>query len=522
MSLHLAAQHLQSQGRGDDTHLVHMTTGELHALNELAKKHGHPLTINPHTGLPEAGFLSAVLPTIAGIGLGALTGDPLLAAGIVGAADTAITGSLGQGLMAGFGAWGGANFYNNIADFGANPNNAFSAQETLAQATPEVDATTGEAVNTATSQAPVGPDGSYNIAPNYDINPATQIQTGLNPQVVAPATTTASGEIKPGGYTGKDFSQGLKNAFAHPIDYLSKPGNTMNALTTLGPAALAGYKALNQPDTYAPIGTQSNVPDANKLKYNSPNFQAMLPPQLTPYQPVYRNYVTNPYNPYAAKRGGLMDVHKYASAGLADLEDMTKPSKKDVLEAEQKAIADINKGAAMFKRPAKEMPQVESTIYVDKNPNTANLSADQAAAYLASANAITAQMPSSYFAGMTKFPSLGAISTEPVVASKFAHGGEAHGLPDYHLGDYSDGGRLLKGPGDGVSDSIPATIGHKQPARLAEGEFVIPARIVSELGNGSTDAGAKRLYAMMDRIKAKRAKAKDIAADTKAYKLLPA
>jgi hypothetical protein len=91
-----------------------------------------------------------------------------------------------------------------------------------------------------------------------------------------------------------------------------------------------------------------------------------------------------------------------------------------------------------------------------------------------------------------------------------------------HLGGYSDGGRLLRGPGDGVSDSIPATIGGRQPARLAEGEFVIPARIVSELGNGSTDAGAKRLYAMMDRIKAKRAKTKNIAKDTKAYKYLPA
>jgi len=100
--------------------------------------------------------------------------------------------------------------------------------------------------------------------------------------------------------------------------------------------------------------------------------------------------------------------------------------------------------------------------------------------------------------------------------SGYANGGMSN------LGGYSDGGHLLKGPGDGVSDSIPATIGGKQPARLAEGEFVIPARIVSELGNGSTDAGAKRLYAMMDRIKAKRASTKNIAADTKAYKYLPA
>lgn len=93
---------------------------------------------------------------------------------------------------------------------------------------------------------------------------------------------------------------------------------------------------------------------------------------------------------------------------------------------------------------------------------------------------------------------------------------------DGHLGDYSDGGRLLKGPGDGVSDDIPATIGGKQPARLADGEFVIPARIVSELGNGSTDAGARKLYAMMKRIEKTRKKGKHIAQDTKADKHLPA
>jgi len=91
-----------------------------------------------------------------------------------------------------------------------------------------------------------------------------------------------------------------------------------------------------------------------------------------------------------------------------------------------------------------------------------------------------------------------------------------------NLGGYSDGGRLLKGPGDGVSDSIPATIGGKQPARLATGEFVVPARIVSELGNGSTDAGAQRLYAMMDRVQKARRKTKNVAADTKARKHLPA
>jgi hypothetical protein len=103
-----------------------------------------------------------------------------------------------------------------------------------------------------------------------------------------------------------------------------------------------------------------------------------------------------------------------------------------------------------------------------------------------------------------------------------AAGGGMMGGGIANLGGYSDGGQLLRGPGDGVSDDIPATIGGKQPARLADGEFVVPARIVSELGNGSTEAGARKLYAMMDRIKNTRSKAKNIAANTKADKHLPA
>jgi hypothetical protein len=71
------------------------------------------------------------------------------------------------------------------------------------------------------------------------------------------------------------------------------------------------------------------------------------------------------------------------------------------------------------------------------------------------------------------------------------------------LGGYAAGGnpRLLQGPGDGMSDNIPATIGGKQPARLADGEFVVPADVVSHLGNGSTDAGAKKLHRMMDTVR---------------------
>jgi hypothetical protein len=90
-----------------------------------------------------------------------------------------------------------------------------------------------------------------------------------------------------------------------------------------------------------------------------------------------------------------------------------------------------------------------------------------------------------------------------------------------HLGSYSDGGRLLKGPGDGMSDNIPAKIGKKQPARLADGEFVVPADVVSGIGNGSTDAGAKRLYQMMDRVREARTGSKKQGRAIKAEKYLP-
>jgi hypothetical protein len=105
----------------------------------------------------------------------------------------------------------------------------------------------------------------------------------------------------------------------------------------------------------------------------------------------------------------------------------------------------------------------------------------------------------------------GLMDTTP--ARRMAAGG---------LGSYSDGGQMLKGPGDGMSDDIPASIGDTQPARLADGEFVIPADVVSGLGNGSTEAGARELYAMMDRVREARTGRERQAPEIDAEKYLPA
>ena len=108
------------------------------------------------------------------------------------------------------------------------------------------------------------------------------------------------------------------------------------------------------------------------------------------------------------------------------------------------------------------------------------------------------------------------VGEQPQYARQMARGGISS------LGTYSDGGRMLRGPGDGMSDSIPGVIAGKRPARLADGEFVIPADVVSHLGNGSTDAGARQLYAMMDKVRRARTGRKKQGRQINPRKFMPA
>ena len=177
---------------------------------------------------------------------------------------------------------------------------------------------------------------------------------------------------------------------------------------------------------------------------------------------------------------------------------------------------DINKNlgtAGLYEQMSKKMPELQQGLKFDpKNVNVMGSAFSNVApgiVTLQSTATPQAYNPTTSFDPTKQAYSSGLspeeqkyLSMMQLKSKKLASGGMA----SYNLGGYSDGGRLLKGPGDGVSDSIPATIGDRQPARLADGEFVVPARIVSELGNGSTDAGARKLYAMMERIQRARSK----------------
>jgi hypothetical protein len=157
------------------------------------------------------------------------------------------------------------------------------------------------------------------------------------------------------------------------------------------------------------------------------------------------------------------------------------------------------------KLPMKKMSLGEG-IARDTDTDTASLNAFEAAKKRMAKINKAANMPKNYAAQMPQVRGLGELAA--------AQGGS--------IGGYSDGGRMLKGPGDGMSDSIPATIGKRQPARLADGEFVVPADVVSHLGNGSTDAGARKLYSMMDKVRKARTGKKKQAPAVKTSKFMPA
>jgi hypothetical protein len=117
------------------------------------------------------------------------------------------------------------------------------------------------------------------------------------------------------------------------------------------------------------------------------------------------------------------------------------------------------------------------------------------------------EMSRSYYATPTQLPAGINSNNNPNPASPDGsmpgYGPRLDNNTGQMMNNFAEGGiaGLLKGRGDGMSDDIHATINDKQPARLADGEFVVPADVVSHLGNGSTDAGAKHLYKMMDKVR---------------------
>ena len=263
MSLQNIAQHLANQGRGKDTTLVHMTPNEVSGLEALARAKGGQLTINPETGLPEAGFLEDLLPTVIGGALSVMTGGaitPLMAGLGVGAVSGLASGNLGKGLMAGLGAYGGAGLTEGLTGLGAAQIGSKAAESAVSDAATK--GLTGEAYNTAVQQS------------------------------VADRMAGATMSEKIGA--------GLSSAFENPRQAIGAIGSKTLA------AAASPIFAGQIPNE---VQTTTPRPTANR-GYIRPHT----------FDPVTQRYTAG--EPYAAAKGGLMSLAKggivnYADGGIA-------------------------------------------------------------------------------------------------------------------------------------------------------------------------------------------------------------
>ena len=250
-----------------------------------------------------------------------------------------------------------------------------------------------------------------------------------------------------------------------------------------GGSGLMAANTLFGPKAGGVPAQQSYSGPLSRFQYDPSKFKATAPIQPTPYQPVYQNYQN-----YAD--GGMLDAG--ANPG------MMMQGQNDPLAFQSTGVERMASGGAP--QGAYQIPNHMSAIdsYVAQ-ANSGDMATVMAKAKSGDQNAMIA---------------LNRLQSTP--NQNYSGGGISS------LGSYSDGGRMLKGPGDGMSDDIPATIADKQPARLANDEFVVPADVVSHLGNGSSDAGAKQLYKMMDRVRQARTGNKTQGKEINPDKYMPA
>ena len=252
----------------------------------------------------------------------------------------------------------------------------------------------------------------------------------------------------------------------------------------------------------------------DKTQYATPT-QRPVSAELMMDAPAYERS-----SPMLMAAGGIASIPRYYRGDLAT----SSGRRGDVYGATQRFL-DMYDPQSRY-TPPKGADNPDVGIFRDTSAATRNKSAFDAAmtrqtALEKQSNVNTrAKLPrASRSAGQLNMKPQGSKAEKDDEYEYAASGG----IMEANLGGYAAGGnpRLLKGPGDGMSDNIPAVIGRRQPARLADGEFVVPADVVSHLGNGSTDAGAKKLHGMMDNVRKARTGKKKQAPAVKTNKFIP-
>ena len=315
------------------------------------------------------------------------------------------------------------------------------------------------------------------------------LSTGLTPPAPPNPSGITSASLKsplptpePQSALMKGLNLAVDWAKTNPFPAMTGAYLGANALGLLNPSG----NTFNQDKYSGPLSKYKLSPDFKGSTANPEDFQ---------YKPRYAmgggimGGDSSDNNPIGYDEGG---VSEYAKGG----------SLSDSIESYQRML--------QGKQQAAPATSSDVGIYHDSDPDTRYQDAFTAAQIRqAKVNKrANMQMP-----GMQRPTPMGQLNLTPpgtkaaaASSSLDPENAARGGIMHSSLGGYADGGnpRLLSGPGDGMSDNIPATISGRQPARLADGEFVVPADVVSHLGNGSTEAGAKRLHSMMDEVRSAR------------------
>ena len=446
MATHQLAKGLASLGRHGDTMLMHVSPSEVAGLKAIGAATGRHITTNPHTGMPEAfnfgDFLSSLLPTLVGVALAPETGG----------ASLGLTG-------------------------------------TAAKIAPIVGGmATGAAVAGAKGDDPLmggimGGIGGYG-------------GSGLGKTFA-----TMGGGVNP-------YSSNLV------LDQATKQG-----VQNIGSVQPAGIQLLKDVGVNAPLGTDQfatsltpNLPSTNVIAGQLPSTVASgarggLDSVLTGAEKLASDPFGKGYEAFKQAGGtGMQLAMPLGMAALSGMQEDLYPKTDLDLEARKKAeenkYRDPRTGllnlaqASPGLRLAAEGGMMESYATggtVGSNQSTISSGGIQDLYGTNDQTTGTQQLSKDGY-GIGRLENLASAGSRAKAADTFyAMGGPV---------SFADGGQnYLDGQGDGMSDSIPATIEGKRPARLADGEFVIPADVVSHLGNGSSKAGAKRLYTMLNKVR---------------------
>jgi hypothetical protein len=271
-------------------------------------------------------------------------------------------------------------------------------------------------------------------------------------------------------------------------------------LATIGGTSLLGGLMQAERDEFGIPATEDyeSTFDPSKFVRSTPTYA----PESV-YRPEYRDYTT-------AAEGGIVQL---ANGGPVERMSMMNTAMNPQGGLYPQGMIDKTQYATPTQRPVSAELMMDAPAYERSNPMLMNEGGIANIVEAAKAQGLTLDAYQNIYGRGNAIIEMEKRLKE---GKSMADGGISS------LGGYSDGGRMLKGPGDGMSDSIPGVIANKQPARLADGEFVVPADVVSHLGNGSTDAGAKQLYAMMDKVRKARTGKKKQAPAVKANRYMPA